>query len=187
MGVVGSMTDRGSNILPVQPRILDIVIGIVDNLVWHKNLPLGVVDVLSFWVESYECTVGFESFEPLDSTGTIIIFFLFSCLIFRFCILILFYGLLIVRLDLVLTLKQGFILIIQESGNRGCWDKRHCGDDSSSHKVFAKNESIGWLGVGRKDGKISNSFELSMGFYHLFLWLDFSWLHRYLPLPRVNY
>jgi hypothetical protein len=38
--------------------------------------------------------------------GTIIIFFLFSCLIFRFCILILFYGLLIVRLDLVLTLKQ---------------------------------------------------------------------------------
>ncbi|WJX41121.1 hypothetical protein P8452_28524 [Trifolium repens] len=50
-----------------------------------------------------------------------------------------------------------------------------------------QSESIGWLGVGRKDGKISNSFELSMGFYHLFLWLDFSWLHRYLPLPRVNY
>jgi hypothetical protein len=50
MGVVGSMTDRGSNILPVQPRILDIVIGIVDNLVWHKNLPLGAVDVLSFWL-----------------------------------------------------------------------------------------------------------------------------------------
>jgi hypothetical protein len=49
MGVVGSMTDRGSNILTVQPRILDIVIGIVDNLVWHKNLPLGAVDVLSFW------------------------------------------------------------------------------------------------------------------------------------------
>jgi hypothetical protein len=44
MGVVGSMTDRGSNILTVQPRILDIVIGIVD-----KNLPLGAVDVLSFW------------------------------------------------------------------------------------------------------------------------------------------
>jgi hypothetical protein len=38
--------------------------------------------------------------------GTIIIFFLFSCLIFRFCILILFYGLMIVRLDLVLTLKH---------------------------------------------------------------------------------
>jgi hypothetical protein len=50
IGVVGSMTDRGSNILPVQPRILDIVIGIVDNLVWHKNLPLGAVDVLSFWL-----------------------------------------------------------------------------------------------------------------------------------------
>jgi hypothetical protein len=38
--------------------------------------------------------------------GTIIIFFLFSCLIFRFCIMILFYGLLFVRLDLVLSLKH---------------------------------------------------------------------------------
>ncbi|WJX41032.1 thioredoxin-dependent peroxiredoxin [Trifolium repens] len=128
MGVVGSMTDRGSNILTVQPRILDIVIGIVDNLVWHKNLPLGAVDVLSFWVESYECTVGFEGFESLDSTG----YFFLDCLFWN----------------------RGFILIIQESRNRGCWDKRHCGDDSSSHKVFSKKYKLPFTLLSDEGNKV---------------------------------
>ncbi|KAK2355405.1 Thioredoxin superfamily protein [Trifolium repens] len=49
---------------------------------------------------------------------------------------------------------QGFILIIQESGNRGCWDKRHCGDDSSSHKVFAKKYKLPFTLLSDEGNKV---------------------------------